>query len=67
LGCLDARAGYQDDLQSAYHVLALGRFHILSEVLDMGFHALFSDTDVYVIRDPIPMLLEAKEVRALAT
>lgn len=52
-------AGYEDDLQGAYHVLALGRFHIVSEVLKMGVHVIFSDTDVVMIHDPIPMFLKA--------
>eukprot|EP00976_Prorocentrum_cordatum_P094734 1189908-Prorocentrum_minimum.AAC.4 len=50
--------GYQDDLHTAYHVLALGRFHIVSEVLELGHHIIFTDTDVVMIRDPITMLLE---------
>mmetsp|Transcript_22801 Transcript_22801/g.49993 ORF Transcript_22801/g.49993 Transcript_22801/m.49993 type:complete len:470 (-) Transcript_22801:89-1498(-) len=50
--------GYQDDLHTAYHVLALGRFHIVSEVLALGYHVVFSDTDVVIIQDPIPMLLK---------
>mmetsp|Transcript_1573 Transcript_1573/g.2715 ORF Transcript_1573/g.2715 Transcript_1573/m.2715 type:complete len:376 (-) Transcript_1573:699-1826(-) len=55
----EAVSGYQDDLHSPYHALALGRFHIVSQVLDMGYHVIFSDTDVVIIKDPIPVLLRS--------
>ena len=56
-------------MQSAYHVLALGRFQIVSWVLGMGFHVIFTDTDVVTIKDPVSMLLEVPPppLKALTT
>lgn len=47
------RQGFNSDLSSSYHFLALKRFDILYLALRAGKHILFTDTDVYFLRNPL--------------
>eukprot|EP00238_Polyblepharides_amylifera_P015256 CAMPEP_0196588896 /NCGR_PEP_ID=MMETSP1081-20130531/62028_1 /TAXON_ID=36882 /ORGANISM="Pyramimonas amylifera, Strain CCMP720" /LENGTH=415 /DNA_ID=CAMNT_0041911529 /DNA_START=47 /DNA_END=1294 /DNA_ORIENTATION=+ len=51
--------GFQKDLNSAYHVIALKRFHLLEEVLEIGVNFIFTDTDVVFLKDPINYMVAA--------